>query len=93
MVAMEAMAAGTPVIMPAAGVLPELHALTGGSVLFPAGDATTLAGEIARLMDDPPALEALGRHGAAGIAQYFSAQRMTEETIRAYAELVPVVAV
>ncbi len=87
MVAMEAMAAGTPVIMPAAGILPEMHALTGGSALFPAGDATALAGEIARLMDDTPALELLGRRGAAGIARHFSAQRMTEETIRAYAEL------
>ena len=73
--------------MPASGVLSELHALTGGSVLFPAGDAAALAGEIARLMDDPPALEALGRRGAEGIVRYFSARRMTEETIRAYEEL------
>lgn len=91
MVAMEAMAAGTPVIMPASGVLPEMHALTGGSVLFPAGDAAALTHEIARLMDDPPTLEALGRAGAAGIARHFSAQRMTEETIRAYEELFPAV--
>ncbi len=35
MVAMEAMAAGAPVIMPDAGVLPELNELTGGALLFP----------------------------------------------------------
>lgn len=93
MAAMEAMAAGTPVIMPAAGVMLEIHALTGGSVLFPAGDASALAGEIARLMDDPSTLNALGRAGAAGIAQHFSARRMTEETIRAYIELVNAVPV
>lgn len=87
MVVMEAMAAGAPVIVPDAGIFPEMLARTGGGVLFPPGDADALAREIARLLDNPQTADQLARQGAMGAAQYYSAERMTEETLFEYERL------
>jgi len=88
MAALEALAAGLPLIAPDAGVLPEIVHQTDGGLLFPQGDARALAREIARLVDDPQLADALGRQGAAGVARDYAASRMAEETLALYERLV-----
>ncbi|MCB1233954.1 MAG: glycosyltransferase family 4 protein [Verrucomicrobiae bacterium] len=61
--ALEAMAAGLPVVGPDRGAFPELLATSGGGRLFPAGDAKALADTLADLARDASARRALGRRG------------------------------
>ncbi len=82
--AMEAMAAGVPVVGPRTGVFPDLVERLGSGVLFESGDADSLAGAIARVMDDAPAADAMGRRGAEGIEREYSPRQMAERTIRVY---------
>ena len=71
--ALEAMAAGVPVVVPDDGVFPETLALTEGGLLFEPASAESLAAAIARLADDPDAADAMGVAGMHGIAEHFSA--------------------
>ena len=84
---MEALGSGLPVVVPRAGIFPEMLARTGGGVLFPPGDAAALAREVARLQDDPAAADELGRNGAAGVRREYSAARMIADIEEAYANL------
>ncbi len=69
MVLTEAMSAGTPVL---AGDLDAFRAVLGGSagVLFPVGDAATLARSLADLLDDPARRAALSAAGRARAADF-----------------------
>ena len=84
MACLEAMAAGVPVVVPKLGLFPELIALTGGGVLVPVEDPAAVAAALAGLMDDPDAADRMGRSAAEGVARYFSAQAMTEQTLAIY---------
>lgn len=53
LVALEAMAAGVPVIVSDRGGLPEIVGDQEGGVVVPAGDAKALAAAIRRFVDDP----------------------------------------
>ncbi len=75
---MEAMATGVPVVVPDAGVYPEMLSLTGGGLLFPPEDANRLAGQLAHLMDDADEADRLGGQGAAGVAQHYSMEQSIE---------------
>ncbi|MEQ8764437.1 MAG: glycosyltransferase family 4 protein [Planctomycetota bacterium] len=72
----EAWAAGVPVVQPRHGAFPELIAHSGGGLLCEPGDASSLAEQLARILND----EALGRRlGAAGqkaAREYFSIERV-----------------
>ncbi|MFH1730359.1 MAG: glycosyltransferase family 4 protein [Planctomycetota bacterium] len=85
---MEAMAAGVPAVVPDSGVFPEMIELTGGGVLFPAGDPQALADELARLMDEPERAAAMGLAARAGIGEHYSAAGMAEKTLALYADLI-----
>ena len=87
MAVIEAMAAGLPVIVPDAGVFPEMMSLTQGGEAFAPGDPAALAEAIARIMDDPDRADAMGRLGAAGIREHYSADQMAERTIAEYGNL------
>ncbi len=82
MAMLEAMAAGVPVVIPDAGIYPEVAALTGAGVRFTPGDAESLAAALARVMDDPAAAHAAV--GAAGIRTHFSADRIATDVLTAY---------
>ena len=84
---LEAMAAGVPVVVPDAGVFPEIIGLTGGGVLFPAGDARALAGELGRLMDDPERTATLGLAARAGICEHYAAAGMADRMLKLYTGL------
>lgn len=81
--AIEAMAAGRPVVASAVGGLPEL--ITDGveGLLVPAGDATALASALTRVLADP---ELRARLGAAGRtrAAAFSTAAMARGTASVY---------
>jgi len=85
--ATEAMAVGLPVLVPDLGVFPELIGRTGGGVLFPAGDARRLAGELAALMDDPERADALGLAAHRGVRVHYPAAATAEKTLELYAGL------
>lgn len=85
---MEAMAAGVPAVVPDSGVFPEMIELTGGGVLFPAGDPRALADELARLMDEPERAAAMGLAARAGICDHYSAAGMAERMLALYTNLI-----
>ncbi len=84
MACLEAMAAGVPVVVPAAGLFPELVDLTGGGVLVPVEDADAVAQVLAGLMDDPDGADRMGRAASEGVAEHFSAEAMADRTLHAY---------
>jgi glycosyltransferase involved in cell wall biosynthesis len=80
--ALEAQAAGVPVVAPDEGVFPGMLGLTGGGVMFESGDVDALAERLAELMDDPVRADAMGESGAAQVARQFSAE-LASETMEA----------
>ena len=52
-VALEAMAAGAPLVAAASGGLVEVLDGTGAGLLYPSGDAGALAGALSRMLDEP----------------------------------------
>lgn len=61
--ALEAMAAGVPVVLPAHGAFPELIDSTGGGVLTVPGSATSWADAMEQLIKRPDHHRALGQRG------------------------------
>lgn len=81
--ALEALACGTPALMPAAGIFPEIHALTGAGELFQPGDPHSLAAACTRVMDDLQRAREQVRVGHAGLETHFSATRMADDLLAA----------
>ncbi len=84
--AMEAMAAGVPVVVPQSGVFPEMLELTGGGLLFSPNDAASLAAALARLHDNPEEADRLGEAGAEGVGRHYGVDKVVEETVGVYVE-------
>lgn len=85
--AIEAQAAGLPVVGTDSGILPEMLAATGGGITFESGNAESLATAIARLMDDPEGAVEMGARGADGVVRHFSAERLVEQTLSAFEDV------
>jgi glycosyltransferase involved in cell wall biosynthesis len=79
---LEALANGTPVVLPAHGSFPELIEQTGGGILVPPGDAKALAIAIGELLSDTKRLHELRSRGLAAVREKFTAARMAEDTLR-----------
>lgn len=84
----EALAAGVPVVQPRHAAFPEIVEATGGG-LIAEPNATALANAVEELLLHPSRAQALGAAGREGVRQHFSVQRMAEQTLRCYHELVP----
>ena len=82
--AIEAMAAGAPVVSSDGGALPETVGEAG--VLFPAGDVSACARAIQALLDDADRRERLRRLGRAR-AQRFRWDRVVTRYLELYREL------
>jgi len=82
--ALEAMAAGRPVVASRVGGLAEavVHEETG--LLVPPGDPTALAAALARLARDPDLRARLGVAGRARVLARYTATRMAEGTLACY---------
>jgi len=68
-VVMEAMASGTPVVGARAGGVPDIIGENGdsGSLLFAPGDAREMVSQLAKLVDDPEYLSAMGQRARAHV--------------------------
>ncbi len=78
--ALEAMAAGVPVIAPDHGAFPELANSTGGMRLFAARDVESLTQCIANLANDKTLRSQLGQRGQAGVFEHRNATVMARIT-------------
>jgi glycosyltransferase involved in cell wall biosynthesis len=82
--AMEALAAGVPVVASHRGVLPELLEQTGGGVTVAAEDPEALAQGILGLLDNADLARRYAENGPAAIARHYSPQAMAQRTIEEY---------
>jgi len=82
--ALEAMAAGCPLVASRVGGLAEVvvHEETG--LLAPPGDPAALATALARLASDPVLRARLGAAGRARVRAHYTAARMAEGTLACY---------
>jgi glycosyltransferase involved in cell wall biosynthesis len=83
--AIEALAVGTPIIVPDHGMFPELVADTGGGVMFEAKNVASLADALASHLDDRAAASERGQRGQAVVRDRYTAERMAHETLELYA--------
>jgi glycosyltransferase involved in cell wall biosynthesis len=81
---LEAMASAVPFAQPRHGAFPEMQEKTGGGLLFAPGDARDLAQQILRLARDPQQARELGRRGAEGVLEHYTAARMAERTLEVF---------
>jgi len=83
--ALEAMAAGVPLVATSVGGLPT--ALAGGAgLLVPPADVGSLAAALATLMDDPEGARLLGRAGRARVQERYSFEAMVRHVESIYEE-------
>jgi glycosyltransferase involved in cell wall biosynthesis len=84
--ALEAMAAGRPVVASRVGGLADVVVDGETGRLVPPGDAPALAAALAELARDPELRANMGRAGTARVAARFSAAAMADGTIACYLE-------
>jgi glycosyltransferase involved in cell wall biosynthesis len=82
---LEAMAHGRPVVATAVGGIPQLveHGRTG--LLVEPGDADALRAALERLLGDAELRRRMGRAARARVERTCSWERVTDETLAAYA--------
>ncbi len=73
--ALEALAAGVPVVAPTLGVFPELLALTGGGILVDENTPEAYADALKPWLLDPPGAQHLGRQGQQGLREHFDVEK------------------
>lgn len=86
-VAIEALAAGTPVVATDAGGTRTVVDDGASGYLAPIGDVEALAGRLRELRDDADLRRRLGETGAVRMRERFSVGRMVDETEAVYAEI------
>ncbi|MBM4016981.1 MAG: glycosyltransferase family 4 protein [Planctomycetes bacterium] len=82
--ALEAMAAGVPVVLSRVGSYPELVEASGGGVLVEPDDPAALAAAIGRLLARPDEAGDLAARGRRAVLDYFSIHRMADETLAVF---------
>lgn len=86
-VAMQAMAAGIPVVSSAVGGMPESVRDGENGLLVPAADPVALAAAIGRLLADPDLRRRLGERGRAIVESEFTVDAMVRGNLRVYERL------
>ncbi|MGJ5820970.1 glycosyltransferase [Paludibaculum fermentans] len=82
---LEAMAAGLPTVVTAAGGMPEVAAPGEGSAIVPIGDAAALAQAYLRYARDPALRERAGQVARLHFQQNFTLERMNADYLRLFA--------
>jgi glycosyltransferase involved in cell wall biosynthesis len=82
--ALEALAAGVPVVQPASGVFPELLDITGGGLLFEPNSADALAAALESLLLDPERARQLAERGREKILEKFHVKQTAAEMLCIY---------
>ncbi|MDD2600522.1 MAG: glycosyltransferase family 4 protein [Kiritimatiellae bacterium] len=80
--AVEALAAGVPVVLPKQGAFPEFVSLEQGGVLLEATDAKTIAGVWADLLTTPAKLQILASAARRAANTTFNERLLAEELLR-----------
>jgi glycosyltransferase involved in cell wall biosynthesis len=91
-VALEAMAAGAPVVAAASGGLIEVIDATGAGTLFPPGDPGALAGILRELLADPEGLAAQRHHARELLAERYTWDAVAAVTVPVYERALDAVA-
>ena len=86
--ALQAGAAGIPVVGARAGGIPEVVEDGETGLLCPPSDADALAAAIEQLIDDPKTARAMGQRARARIESRFSVDAMVEGNLKVYREVV-----
>ncbi len=81
---LEALASGTPVVLPDHGAFPELVARTGGGRLVEPGNTEALAAELHRLMSADDERNELARAGEAAVRRDYNDAASAERLLRVY---------
>ena len=84
--ALDAMAAGVPVVTTAAGGILDIATHGASALVVPTGDARALSGAFSRLLREPPLVAKLVE-GGRRVARLHSIDHMVEGTIEAYTHL------
>ena len=77
--AVEAMAAGVPIVQPRRGAFPELTELTGGGLCYDPDAKWGLADALEALLLDPQRRQSMAAAGARGVRDHLSHDRMAKE--------------
>jgi glycogen(starch) synthase len=88
-VALEAMAAGAPVVAAASGGLREVIDDGQTGLLFPPGDGRSLANALIRVLHEPGLGERLAGGGLAATHGQFSWDAVARQTVETYRKVVP----
>jgi glycosyltransferase involved in cell wall biosynthesis len=83
----EALANAVPVVLPEHGTFPEVVRATGGGVVHRADDPAALAEALGRLLVDPALARELGLRGQQAVRRDFTAERMAEQTLALYRQI------
>ena len=78
--ALEAMAAGIPIVVPDHGTFPELIAQSGGGLLFNAENLASLTATLSAILDDVDLRKQLGRDGLNYVHQFRNSVSMATST-------------
>ena len=79
--AMEAQAAGVPIVVPRIGIFPELIELTGGGVLVEFNSPLFFAEVLSPLLLNPDFAHELGRQGRMGMEAHFDVEKTASDLI------------
>lgn len=82
--ALEAMANGTPAVVPRHGAFPEMIEAAGGGILFEPNSAEAAEEALTHLRDHPDEREQLGRQGAEAVRERFNDEAMATATVDIY---------
>lgn len=89
LVFLESMAARMPVVATSVSAVPEVVADGETGELVPFGDTDAMAAALVAMHRDPERAQAMGAAGHARVLEVFDLDRMVDETLAVYAEVVP----
>ncbi len=86
--ALEAKAAGVPVVVPKIGIFPEMMELTGGGVLVEFDSPRFFAEVLSQLLLDPQSAHDLGKRGRRGIEEHFDINKTAGNLINLFERII-----
>jgi glycosyltransferase involved in cell wall biosynthesis len=86
--ALEAQAAGVPIVVPRIGIFPELIELTGGGILVEINSPRFFSTVLSPLLLDPGSAHELGQQGRRGIKEHFDVHKTTANLIDLLNEII-----
>jgi len=86
--AMEAQAAGVPIVVPKIGIFPELIELTGGGVLVEFDSPRFFSAVLSPLLLDPDSAHRMGQKGRRGIEEHFDVETTATNLIDLLNEII-----